>query len=81
MLLSEKLTLILILMTIVILVISVNIELVVFFVMILIAVLIIRELIETFASNEIKDRINFFIYTGFIIFIGIIVQKILIDLA
>ncbi len=77
MLLSEKLTLILIIMTIIFLVISGDSWLEVFVVLILIGVLILRELIESFAHTDLKERMNFFIYTGFIIFIGIVVRKIL----
>jgi hypothetical protein len=77
MLLSEKLTFIMIFMTIIFLVISGDSGLEVFFVLILIGVLILRELIETFAPNDLKDRMNFFIYTGLIIFVGIVVNKII----
>ena len=80
MLLSEKLTFIMILMTIIILIISGDIMLEVFSVMILIGILILRELIETFAPNELKDRMNFFIYIGTIIFFGIVIRKIIIML-
>ena len=45
--------------------------------MILIGVLILRELIESFAPNDLKDKMNFFVYTGLIIFVGIIVRKIM----
>ena len=81
MLLSEKLTLIIILMTTIILIISGDNPLELFFIMILIGVLILRELIETIASSDLKDRINFFIYAGLIIFIVIIVEKIIYILA
>ncbi len=77
MLLSEKLTLILILMTIIIIVISGDITLEVFFIIILIGILILRELIETFAPNDLKDRTNFVIYIGIIIFIVIIVNRVI----
>ncbi len=81
MLLSEKLTLTMILLTIIFLVITQNSGLEVFVVQILIGVLIIRELSESFSSNDLKDRMNFFIYTGSLIFIIIVVRKILIVLA
>ena len=77
MILSERLTFIFILMTIIILIISGDVVLEIFFIMILIGVLILRELIKSFAPNDLKDRMNFFIYTGFIIYIVIIVQKII----
>jgi hypothetical protein len=64
-------------MTIIILIISGNVILEVFSVMILIGILILRELIETFAPNDLKDRMNFFIYTGTIIFFGIVIRKII----
>ncbi len=81
MLLSEKLTLTMILLTIIFLVITQNSGLEVFVVLILIGVLIIRELSESFSSNDLKDRMNFFIYTGSLIFIIIVVRKVLIVLA
>ncbi len=77
MLLSEKVTLAMILITIFFLVISWDSGLEVFVVLILIGVLILRELIESFAPNGVKDRINFFIYTGLIIFVGIVIEKIM----
>ncbi len=77
MLLSEKLTFTMILLTIIFLVISGDSGLEVFFVLILIGVLILRELIESFAPTDLKDRMNFFIYTGLIIFVGIVVGKII----
>ena len=76
MLLSEKLTLIMILLTIIFLVFSGDSILEVFIVLILIGVLILRELVETFAPNDLKDRINFFIYTGSIIFLLIVAIKV-----
>ncbi len=77
MLLSEKVTLTMILLTIIFLVISWDSGLEVFVVLILIGVLILRELIESFAPNDLKDRMNFFIYTGLIIFVGIVARKII----
>jgi hypothetical protein len=67
-------------MTIIILIISGNVMLEVFSVMILIGILILRELIDTFAPNDLKDRMNFFIYTGTIIFFGIVIRKIILML-
>ncbi len=80
MLLSEKLTFVMILLIIIFLVISGDSELEVFVVLILIGVLIIRELTESFAPNDLKDRMNFFIYTGLIIFVVIVARKIIIVL-
>ena len=77
MLLSEKLTFVMILLTIIFLVISGDSGLEVFVVLILIGVLILRELTESFASNDLKDRMNFFIYTGLIIFVVIVARKII----
>jgi hypothetical protein len=81
MLLSEKLTLTMVFLTIIFLAIAQQSGLEVFVVLILIGVLIIRELSESFASNDLKDRMNFFIYTGSIIFIIIVIRKIMIVLA
>ncbi len=77
MLLSEKVTLAMILLTIIFLVISWNSGLEVFVVLLLIGVLVLRELTESFAPNDVKDRINFFIYTGLIIFVGIVARMII----
>ena len=77
MLLSEKITLIMLFMTIIFLIITVGSGLEVFVVLILIGVLILRELTESFAPNDFKDRINFFIYTGLVIFTVIVVNKVI----
>ena len=77
MLLSEKITLIMLSMTIIFLIITVGSGLEVFVVLILIGVLILRELTESFAPNDFKDRINFFIYTGLVIFTVIVVNKVI----
>ncbi|MFX0137687.1 MAG: hypothetical protein ACFFDN_28870 [Candidatus Hodarchaeota archaeon] len=58
MLLSEKVTLIMILLTITFLIFFGDSGLEVFLVLILIGVLILRELIETFTPSNLKDRIN-----------------------
>lgn len=77
MLLSEKLTLVMILLTIFFLVISFGSGVEIFVILILIGVLIIRELVDMFAPSELKERINFFIYIGLIIFIVIVVNKVM----
>lgn len=77
MLLSEKITLIMILLTIIFLVISVDTGLEVFLILILIGMLIIRELIEMFAPSELKVRMNLFIYTGVIIFFVLAINKVI----
>jgi len=77
MLLSEKITLIMLFMTIIFLIITVGSGLEVFVVLILIGVLILRELTESFAPNDFKDRINFFIYTGLVIFTVIVINKVM----
>ena len=77
MLFSEKVTLAMIILTIVFLILTWNRGLEVFVVLILIGVLILRELTDSFASSEVKERINFFIYTGLIIFIGIVLKEIM----
>ena len=76
MLLSEKITLTMLLLTVIFLVISGDTGLEVFLILILIGMLIIRELIEMFAPSELKVRMNLFIYTGVIIFFVLVIDKV-----
>lgn len=77
MLLSEKITMVVIGMTIIFYIISGNNGLKLFIVLILIGVLILRELVDIFVPSDLKNRINFFIYVGIVIFAGIVVEKVI----
>ena len=77
MLLSEKVTLAMILFTIIFLVISWNSGLEVFVVLTLIGVLILREMIEMFAPSELKVRMNLLLYIGVIIFMVLILERVI----
>jgi hypothetical protein len=74
MLFSEKVTLAMIILTIVFLIISGDRGLDLFLILILIGMIIIRELIEMFASSELKVRMNLFIYIGIITFFILIIE-------
>jgi len=70
---SEKITLVISIWIIFILLITGDKNLEIFFILIFIGVLIIRELTDIFTTENIKDRMNVFIYIfliGFIIIVG-----------
>ena len=48
----------------------------VMFVLILLGILVLRELTDSYTSNIMKDRVNFFIYTFLMIFSFIVVRKV-----
>ena len=77
MLTSEKITLVLIAWIILLLFITGDENLEIFFILIFIGVLITRELTSMFATVDIKDRIDLFIYIFIIIFIVIVGKKII----
>ena len=77
MLLSEKLTLIISLWIIFILLITGSGNYEIFFILIFIGVLIIRELSDVFTTENLKGRMNLFIYIFIIIFIVIVGKKIM----
>jgi hypothetical protein len=77
MFLSEKLTLAVLIMTSIFVVISAERGLEIFFLMILIGVMVIREMIEMFASSELKVKMNLFVYIGVIVFLYIILERVI----
>jgi len=77
MLMSEKITLAITLWILIVLLITGAGNLEIFFILIFIGVLIIRELSDIFTTNNLKDRMNLFIYFFILIFMIIVGQKIL----
>lgn len=77
MLMSEKITLVIALWILVALFITGNANLEIFFILIFIGVLIARELVDVFATINLKDRMNMFIYIFIIVFIVIVGKKII----
>jgi hypothetical protein len=77
MLLSEKLTLIITLWIIFVMLITGEANLEIFFILIFIGVLIIRELSDVFTSDDLKGRMNLFIYFFLMIFMVIVGRKIM----
>ena len=77
MLMSEKLTIIISTWTILALFLTGNENYEIFFILIFIGVLITRELTDVFSTEDLKDRMNIFIYIFIIIFIIIVGKKIL----
>jgi len=74
---SEKITLVIALWILVALFITGNANLEIFFILIFIGVLIARELVDVFATINLKDRMNMFIYIFIIVFIVIVGKKII----
>lgn len=77
MLLSEKMTFIISLWVLFVLIITGNENLEIFFILIFIGVLIIRELSDIFTTENLKGRMNLFIYVFILIFIVIVGNKIM----
>ena len=77
MLMSEKITLIVAAWIVITLFITGDANLEIFFVLIFIGVLIIRELSDRFATVNLKDRMNVFIYIFILVFIVIVGQKVI----
>lgn len=77
MLLSEKLTIVITLWILFVMLITGKGNLEIFFILIFIGVLIIRELSDVFTSEDLKGRMNLFIYLFLMIFIVIVGRKIM----
>lgn len=77
MLLSEKLTIVITLWILFVMLITGKGNLEIFFILIFIGVLIIRELSDVFTSEDLKGRMNLFIYFFLMIFIVIVGRKIM----
>ena len=77
MLLSEKITFIISVWILLVLIITGDANLEIFFILIFIGVLIVRELSDIFTTEDLKGRMNLFIYMFIIIFIAIVGNKII----
>jgi hypothetical protein len=77
MLLSEKITFIISVWILLVLVITGDANLEIFFILIFIGVLIVRELSDIFTTEDLKGRMNLFIYVFILIFIAIVGNKII----
>jgi len=76
-LMSEKITLIVVAWILIVLLITSDTNLEIFFILIFIGVLIVRELTDIFTTVNLKDRMNVFIYMFILVFIIIVGQKII----
>ena len=77
MLISEKITLVIVVWILVALIITGDKDLEIFFVLIFIGILIARQLMDVYTTTILKDRMNIFIYLFLIIFIIIVGKKII----
>ncbi|MFH1013719.1 MAG: hypothetical protein V1769_04335 [Thermoplasmatota archaeon] len=77
MLLSEKITIIISLWIIFVLLVTGKGNLEIFFILTFIGVLIIRELSDVFTTENLKGRMNLFIYLFIIVFMVIVGKKII----
>lgn len=77
MLLSEKITFIITAWILFVLIITGGSSLEIYFILIFIGVLIIRELSDIFTTEDLKGRMNLFIYVFILLFIAIVGNKII----
>jgi len=78
MLLSHKLMLSMIAWTIVAIAISSGSDFEIFFIVEMIGFLIIRELVDSFSTTEMKERLDIFLYLGLLVFTALFVRRIFI---
>jgi hypothetical protein len=76
MLLSHKVMLSMVIWTIASAMISSGSDFEVFFTLEVIGLLIIREFIDSFATIDIKERLDLFIYVGLFVFVVIVLRRI-----
>jgi len=76
MLLSHKIMLTMVIWTTASAVISSGSDFEVFFTLEVIGLLIIREFVDSFATVEIKERLDLFIYAGLFVFVVIVLRRI-----
>jgi len=81
MMMSEKITLVIAGWILLVLFITGDSNFEIFFILIFIGVLIVRELTDVFTTNNLKDRMNIFIYLFILVFILIVGKKIISVLA
>ena len=78
MLLSHKLMLSMIAWTIVAIAISSGSDFEIFFIIEMIGFLIIRELVDSFSTTEIKERLDIFFYLMLLVFVAMVLRRLLI---
>lgn len=76
MLLSHKIMLTMVVWTIASAVISSGSDFEVFFTLEVIGLLIIREFVDSFATVDIKERLDLFIYVGLFVFVVIVLRRV-----
>ncbi len=76
MLLSHKILLSMMIWTIASTILSSGSDFEVFFTLEVIGLLIIREFVDSFATIEIKERLDLFIYAGLFVFVVIVLRRI-----
>lgn len=76
-LMSEKITLIIVIWTLFLFFITSGTNIEIFFVLILIGMLVVKEFMDTFLSSPLKKRMNIFIVVFLLLFLVIFVQKII----
>ena len=76
-LMSEKITLVIIIWTLILFFLTNNTDVEVFFVLIFIGLLVIKLLTDEFTSIHLKNRLNIFIFVFLVVFLIIISQRIL----
>lgn len=76
MLLSHKIMLAMIIWTIAAIAISSGSDYEIFFIMEMIGFLIIRELVDSYATIEIKERLDIFLYLGLLVFAAMFLRRV-----
>jgi hypothetical protein len=80
MLLSHKIMLTMIVWTVLAIGVSSGSDYEIFFIIEMIGFLIIRELVDSFATTEIKERLDVFFYIGLTVFMAMLLRRIFIVL-
>ena len=76
MLLSHKIMLSMMIWTIASTIISSGSDFEVFFTLEVIGLLIIREFVDSFATTDVKERLDLFIYAGLFVFVVIVLRRV-----
>ena len=81
MMLSHKIMLAMIVWTIAAIAISSGSDYEIFFIMEMIGFLIIRELVDSYATIEIKERLDIFLYLGLLVFVTLILRRVFLSIS
>ena len=81
MMLSHKIMLAMIVWTIAAIAISSGSDYEIFFIMEMIGFLIIRELVDSYATSEIKERLDIFLYLGLLVFVTLILRRVFLSIS